>query len=168
MKVELKNVKFSEHMSEETNAFTADVYVDGKKCGYAKNDGHGGCTNVQDYGDPGLYGIMQMAENYLRTQPDINIGTEAKPFMVKSNFENVVDQLFEQWLQNKEVKKFEKKMVNHLMWGIPAGTSYTQMRFVKPLNQIDRDILQQFLDKYKKTFKEGEKYLNTNLVGFDL
>jgi len=39
MKVELKNVKFSEHMSEETNAFTADVYVDGKKCGYAKNDG---------------------------------------------------------------------------------------------------------------------------------
>ena len=168
MKVELKNVKFSESLSEETNAFTADVFIDGKKCGYVRNDGCGGCTNVQAYSDPGLYGIMQMAENFLRTQPDINIGTEAKPFMVKSNFENVVDQLFEQWLTKKETKKFEKKMETSLMWGIPGGTSYTQMKFVKPLAFIDHEILQKFIDKYKKDFKEGEKYLNTNLVGFNL
>jgi hypothetical protein len=46
MKIELKNVKFSDFASEETNCFRADVYVNGKKAGYCNNDGHGGCTNV--------------------------------------------------------------------------------------------------------------------------
>ena len=31
MKIELKNIKFSEALSEETNAFVCDVYVNGKK-----------------------------------------------------------------------------------------------------------------------------------------
>jgi hypothetical protein len=43
-KVEIKNVVHATNMSEETNAFTADIYIDGKKTGGAKNDGCGGCT----------------------------------------------------------------------------------------------------------------------------
>ena len=43
-KVEIKNVVHATNMSEETNAFTADLWVDGKKTGGAKNDGRGGCT----------------------------------------------------------------------------------------------------------------------------
>jgi len=167
MKIELKNVKFYERMSEETNAFVADIYVDGKKCGYAKNDGHGGSTDIRQIGGVNSNLFVECV-NWLKAQPEINIGTEEKPYMVKSDMENKVDQLFEQWLKDKEVKKLEKKMVNHIMWGIPNGNSYTQMKFLKPLNQIDRNILQSFLDKYKKEFKEGEKFLNTNLIGFNL
>ena len=44
-KVEIKNVVHATNMSEETNAFTADLWVDGKKTGGAKNDGRGGCTD---------------------------------------------------------------------------------------------------------------------------
>lgn len=44
MKIELKNFQFFERMSEETNAFVADVYVNGVKVAYAKNDGRGGET----------------------------------------------------------------------------------------------------------------------------
>ncbi len=32
-------------MSEETNCFVADLYINGKKIGYVKNDGRGGCTD---------------------------------------------------------------------------------------------------------------------------
>ena len=47
MKVELKRLQIYERMSEETIAFNADVWIDGKKAGYAKNNGHGGNTDVR-------------------------------------------------------------------------------------------------------------------------
>ena len=43
MRIELKNVKHVESMSEETECFTANLYVDGKKIGAVSNRGHGGC-----------------------------------------------------------------------------------------------------------------------------
>lgn len=46
MKLELKNVKEYEELSEETCCFTADLYMDGKKVATAKNDGRGGCNDV--------------------------------------------------------------------------------------------------------------------------
>ena len=38
---ELRNVQVAEFMSEETTAFSTDVYIDGVKCGYCKNSGRG-------------------------------------------------------------------------------------------------------------------------------
>lgn len=38
-------------MSEETEAFTANVLLDGKVIGYADNAGRGGCTHVRFIGD---------------------------------------------------------------------------------------------------------------------
>ena len=43
MKLELKNIKVHEGLSEETYAYTARVYVDGKPAIDVSNDGHGGC-----------------------------------------------------------------------------------------------------------------------------
>lgn len=173
MKVTLKNVKFSEHMSEETNAFTADVCVDGKVCGYAKNDGCGGSTNVQscwngDEKTKPLVKLFRDCEEYLKTQPQINIGTEDEPYMIDSNMESVVDEMFEQWLKEKDKKKLEKKMIDRIMWGVPNGMTYTEVKFKRPLSEIPKPILQNYLNKYKTEFKEGQKFLNTNLVGFEL
>ena len=41
-RVVLKSLKIAKHLSRETLAFTATVYVDGKKIGYAQNQGIGG------------------------------------------------------------------------------------------------------------------------------
>ena len=43
MKIEIKNVKHFESLSEETFCFNANLYVDGKKVGAVSNRGHGGC-----------------------------------------------------------------------------------------------------------------------------
>ena len=58
MKLALKNIKYSEHASQETNNFVADLYVDGKPFAIVTNDGIGGCNhhhkhekNPQDYKD---------------------------------------------------------------------------------------------------------------------
>ena len=47
MKIELKNYKPCHNLSRETNAFTASIYIDGKRVGTVENNGGGGC---HDYG----------------------------------------------------------------------------------------------------------------------
>lgn len=167
MKIELKNVKFSEHLSEETNAFTANLYVNGKKCGYVRNDGCGGDTMVQNY-DGTTRNLFHECEEYCKTLPPRTYKFNGKTHEYPANIENFVDDLFEDWLKQKELKKLEKKMVDSLLWGVPNGSSYHQIKFKIPLTQIDRVKLQGYINKYKGEFKENEIFLNTNLQGFDL
>ncbi len=124
MKIELKNVKFSEAMSEETNAFTADIYADGKKIGYAKNQGHGGSTDYHHEYDENIEKnkanrkALEKAEDYCAKLPQIDYGT----FKIDSNLENQIDLLFEAWLSNKDKKKTEKKLAADCEKGLCYGT----------------------------------------------
>ena len=70
---------------------------------------------------------------------------------------------YDQEKKKKEQKKFEKKMENTIMWGIPNGRSYTQVKFKVPLAKIPLIQLQGYINKYKKEFNKGEEFLNTNL-----
>ncbi len=49
MEIKLKNIHVDLRLSEETNAFTADLFIclRGKNVGTALNDGHGGMTNCR-------------------------------------------------------------------------------------------------------------------------
>lgn len=47
MNVTIKNLKYSEFASEETDCFEATVYVDGKRLCIASNDGKGGATHFR-------------------------------------------------------------------------------------------------------------------------
>ena len=46
MNIELRKVKVVESLSDETTCFSADVYIDGVKVGFASNRGEGGPTDV--------------------------------------------------------------------------------------------------------------------------
>lgn len=46
-RLKLSNIKFHEDMSEETNAFTAQLFIDGINVAFCKNDGNGGETNIR-------------------------------------------------------------------------------------------------------------------------
>jgi hypothetical protein len=47
--IEVKSIKIAQHMSEETLAFTASLWVNGKRVGYLKNTGQGGPTDIDLY-----------------------------------------------------------------------------------------------------------------------
>jgi hypothetical protein len=159
MKIELKNIRFSEALSEETNAFTADLYVNGKKAGYCKNTGQGGCTDY--YGiEKHSSDIIKEAEAYCKAQPDIDFGT----FTIKNNLEHTIDQLFEDWLKAKETKKFEKQMKTAILLGVPNGMSYTRYSWKgKSLSEIPKGALQISVNELKKKCTGGVVILNTNL-----
>tara|TARA_R100000315_G_C5222570_1_gene134192 strand:+ start:860 stop:1402 length:543 start_codon:yes stop_codon:yes gene_type:complete len=64
MKIELKNIKHFESLSEETCCFNANLYVDGKKVGKVSNRGTGGC---HDYD----FDMKTQGKNWLLKELDI-------------------------------------------------------------------------------------------------
>jgi hypothetical protein len=101
MIIELKRFTTNARLSQETTAFVADIWVDGKKAGHAQNDGHGGATIVRL--DPS---VRDQVEAYGKTLvPD-----EIKGYA--SGAEWIVDQLVEAELQKRHDRSFAKKIAN--------------------------------------------------------
>jgi hypothetical protein len=53
MKVEIKNLKHNSRMSEETDCFSADLWINGKKAAYVENTGKGGSHSMH-FTDPAI------------------------------------------------------------------------------------------------------------------
>lgn len=100
MKIELKNVHYSAALSEETNAFTADIWVDGKKAGYAKNGGTGGNTDV------GPQELFDRLQAHGATLPKKDLGDG---ITVDQDAESLVDDAFTEWLLTRDLKSLMRK-----------------------------------------------------------
>lgn len=98
MKIELRRFSTNARLSQETTAFAADVWIDGKKVGYAENAGHGGNTNV--HLDPTIRSAVEAHGKTL-------VPTEYKTI---SGTEWVIDQLVEAELQKRHDKSIEKRL----------------------------------------------------------
>ena len=168
MKIELKKIKVYDRMSEETTAFTADVYINGKNVGTAKNDGHGGETDLQFYhaqGSP-LRKLCDEAEVWARTLPDRIIMLGDGQHSIKVELVDLIDDQVDEFLKNKEVAKREKAGLKQIQWGKPNGGSYhiTSWKGLTLADLIKRPnglmSLQTQVNRIKKEFKEGEVFLN--------
>lgn len=67
MNFELKKLKISKAQSEETIAFTASLYVDGKKIGHVSNSGRGEAHRLMP--EPGKREQLTAFENWCNSQP---------------------------------------------------------------------------------------------------
>ena len=99
MKIELRRFTTNARLSQETTAFAADVWVDGKKVGHAENAGHGGNTNVRL--DPSIRAAVEAHGKTL---------VPAKYKSFTSGAEWLVDQLVEAELQRREDAPFAKRI----------------------------------------------------------
>lgn len=164
-RIELRKLTIYERMSEETTAFVAEIYIDGVQAGHAKNDGHGGSTDYYAY--PEHRELINEAEKLCLALPPLKCGgggdSGMREFEIPMNLEHFIDEIVNKELQKKADKKFEKKMANHLMWGIPNGNSYTMAKLNKPLAEVNKLQLQQYVNQCKQKLKFGEVILNTNL-----
>lgn len=159
MNIELKKIKVAEHMSEETTAFTAELFVNGVNIGYVKNDGRGGCTDYYNNPDVKSKELLREVEAYCLTLPEIDYGS----FKHKMDLETFIDELLDKHLKEKAQKQLDKKMVDAIIFGVPNGYSYTQIKQKKPLSAFPIESLQKAIDNLKANFKNGEVIMNTNL-----
>jgi hypothetical protein len=167
MKIELKNVKISEHLSEETTAFTADIFVDGKKAGYARNDGRGGCTEYHAFLE--TIELLRSAEKFALTLPPIVYEFNGKKHEFDSNLESVIDNIIGNILKEKEEKKIEKLCLKGVFkstpFGVVSGISFkiTLKDMIKTYGKKGVAHIQSTYDKLKSELKENEKIVNKNL-----
>lgn len=166
MKLELKNVKFYESMSEETNCFQADLFINGKKIAYVKNSGHGGCTDyhVLDFSQQQ---ILRDAEAYCKGLPKVKYGENEYAV----SLETVIDDLFENWLKIKQDSKLAKRISNDMLNSIICGSpqNYTEYFWQTkdkkkvPIAQMLKTENGRNLIIAKLKSLKGQNILNTNL-----
>jgi hypothetical protein len=152
-RLSIKNVKFSESLSEETNAFTADVYLDNVKFAHAKNSGIGGATDIHAY--PNFREQMKQAEEYAKSLPPI----KTERFELDMDLELAVDTLFEEWLLARDMKK-------GILFKTPNGGTMI-LKYNKAISTILKSpkgiaVIQ---EKVKELKAEGNVILNTNFNG---
>ena len=95
MKIELRRISHNQRLSQETNAYAADVYIDGKKAGTARNDGHGG----SDFIEPRE--LQTKLDEYGKTLHPV----EAYGMSLTQNAETLLGDLLEKHLSEKEYRR---------------------------------------------------------------
>lgn len=171
MKIGLKNIHYSSQLSEETHAFTANLYINGIKAGVASNSGHGGNTDYHADSDKGRE-LIKQAEIYCKGLPPQTFTMDDKQYSIGMNLEHYIDKLLEDHLQQKELQKFrrkiEKAMPNHVIYGVPDQSVTLQklnMPMVTILNHPRGEAMLKnlLLTSIIPKMKEEEKILNTNI-----
>ncbi len=160
MKIELKKIAFYERMSEETNCFAADLYINGKKVGECKNDGQSGCTDY--YGSsPENNQIIRQAEEYFKTLPKVKV--EGLNMMHQPTLESAIDDQFELYLKAKADKRMSKLYQTAIVVGKPNDNSYRYFNFKQPLSTIPMSKLVFYVAKIvSDNCHDGVELLNTN------
>ena len=125
MNIELKNVKHFPSLSQETEAFTASLYINGKHAGYAENTGHGGETNYYDKDAKGKE-LIKQAEEYAKSFK------KSDDRFINMALEEKINDLLYDHLQKKDLEKFNKKLAkitdSGIAYGIP-NDSYSYFKF---------------------------------------
>lgn len=163
--LQLKNIKFSEWNSEETNCFQAVVYLNGKRVGVAYNEGHGGPTDVHPIGDD-FEGYRNLRD-YCKALADANKEEYYDTF-------SAIDLLFEEWLEKRDAKQHEAKMKKEFSKGICYSNgepnAYRILTFkiggkATTITEIQGSLSGRafLIEKCKGLEAQGCKVLNTNL-----
>lgn len=115
MKIELKRLSFNARLSQETNAYAADIWIDGKKVGEARNDGGGGETIIHIM----PRALHEKAEAFCKAMPN------EPEHDLEMNLELYIDLMAEQMIRNqeelKQYKRWCKKETVFRVKGDPAG-----------------------------------------------
>lgn len=171
MKIELKNIQHSESLSEETNAFTANLYIDGKFAGYARNDGRGGNTHIQPKENTD-WELIKNAEEYCKTLPPYTYEADGQKHTMQMDLEAVVDDLVVEHLRKKYWRQLERKLSSatnsELVFGLPEGDWSLILKFGVPLADLLRTAggqkaIIQAIGDVAGELKNGRKLLNTNI-----
>ncbi len=173
MKLELKNIKVNLAFSEETTMFQADIFANGKKIGYANNDGHGGCTWYNAY--EGQREALNKAEAFAQTLPSDYYTFGGEKHEIKMNLEHWIDNQIEAHLNAKERVKFEKKIQKmcetKIVWGVPNSGNVQTWGFKGNKTNLSticltpngRIAVLNLVNKVKAQLKEGEVIFNKNI-----
>jgi len=122
--IELKNIKHTAWMSEETHCYQATLYVDGVKWGTVSNQGHGGCDDF--YGETRSDGDLKWLNDQIKvTYEPYTYGDKS----IEQDLDMVCADLVNQWLRDKD---FNRAMKSKVLFTKPDTQGIWQVGFKKP------------------------------------
>lgn len=154
--ITLKNVKT--FIGREGYGFNATLYVDGIKTAFAFDDASGGGTDYDVFDKV----KFQEVNDYAKSLP------KEPKYGLDMCLDFLVDDIINEMEKQKALKKMEKKFVNSLVWGIAGSNKYTMVSWKCNLSQLPTDKLQETINKYRATFKQGEVFFNNNFQSLNV
>ena len=162
-KVELKKIDYNERMSQETSCFIANLYINGKLVGECTNDGWGGCTNY--YGNSKENNqLLNEVNKYFKSLPHRK-SKIIDEILIQPTLEEIIDEIFFEWLKKRELKKMYKLMESAIVVGKKTDEShYFYFKQIHKLSNFPKPILQKLVHIIKeKHCKDDFVILNNNL-----
>jgi len=105
MKIELKALKYSDFASQETHCFEANIYIDGKKEGWAENDGRGGMTNIQPHS------LYERIKQYTDKIPPRIVKFSGAVMELETTPDTLIDEFVTLALHEKDLKRALKTRI---------------------------------------------------------
>lgn len=125
MKIELKKIHYSKALSQETAAYTAEIWVNGKKAGDVRNQGEGGMSMIY----PRTLEADLAA--YAKTLPaTVYPASSGLPAMTLTpTADSVIDDLLHDHLDAKDLKR---KMKTKVVFTVSDGKLYETRGLTRP------------------------------------
>lgn len=143
MKIELRKVAHYPRMSQETEAFNADVYVNGVKRGTVENDGHGGPNMIHPHT------LEAEIEAYAKTlPPDVS---EYGELPYSADF--LISTILEEHLLQKELTRRLKK--NTIF--VKDGKCYVMKAPARPRQAVAHILNDLPIEEAVKLYKQFAK-----------
>ena len=130
----LKNLKYIESRSDETNCFGATLYVNGKRFADCGNSGQGGPTDVHIF--PECRELGKEIEAFLKTQPKIK-AEYIEGLEMECDLEYIVDELVVRTFEERELQKRKNKTKKCLVFLGPKDKSaYRIVKWETPIEAV--------------------------------
>lgn len=108
-KITLKNIQSNERMSDETPAFTADLYLDGERIAMVMNHGHGGC-NDYDFAKNAEWTVETLSKMVKETFPKT-----LNPYSNEMDEEDLDSLIFGIVYAHMDAKKFRRSFKTKIL-----------------------------------------------------
>lgn len=142
--ITLKKLHISRQLSEETIAYSAEVYWSGRKIGYIHNDGHGGSSCLTP-AIAGRGGDFDAAQTYAKAQEhDYGAGLGVLPF---DNLEDFVDHLvFEEQCRQDDLRWLKRNLKTKTVVFSGGQILTAKVQWTGDTDRIERLIRKQHPD----------------------
>lgn len=124
-KIELRNIKHTAWMSEETHCYQATLYVDGQRWGTVSNDGHGAMDRFDGINGYGWEDIRELNQRIKETVPPY----EYEGKSLDQDLEMICGGLVNEWLRDRD---FTKAMKSKVLFTKPEAQGIWQVAVKKP------------------------------------
>lgn len=169
MQIQLKNIHVAGYLSQETTAFTADLYINSVKAAHCSNDGQGGATSYYPHALEHRVLITE-AEEYCKELPAMPVPLGSEVVNVPMTLELYINNQVHKFLANNDRMKFERQKQRDMKKSILVGTDdkYDLYNFTKPLDVVINHgtnpvgAINEMIQKVLPKIKSGQRILNTN------